>query len=116
MKVLWVKSPLNGAKSWVLNLRWVEKNVYTKAGVCVLTKDLRWINEVVRVKVKSKLVDVRIIENMEFNVDFDPESDGDDHSSWVFESASDNNSADSFMEDEQSDEDEECRWLTFLRN
>lgn len=40
--------------------------------VCVLTRDFRWINEVVKVKVNNKFIDVRVIENMEFYVDFDP--------------------------------------------
>lgn len=73
--------------------------------VCFLTRDLRWINDVVRVKVKSKHLDVRFIENMEFNVDFDPQSE--DASKWNCEFASDASSSVLSMEDEWFGEDGE---------
>lgn len=87
------------------------KKRVNRGRVCVLTKDYRWINHVVKIKVRSKFVDVRVIENMEFNVDFDSDEPEEDHSSWVSETPSNNDSAESLMEDEQSgDEDEATIW------
>lgn len=60
----------------------------------------------VRVKI-NKFMEVRVIENIEFYVDFDPKTDDDDQSSWVFYSATDAHSANSSMEDEQFGVDEE---------
>lgn len=78
-----------------------DKKLLTKGRVYILTKDFRWINDVVRVKVKRKFADVGVIENMEFNVDFDSESEGEDQSRWVPESSMDHYSEDLLMEDEQ---------------
>lgn len=73
--------------------------------VCILTRDYRWINEVVKVKVRSKFLEVRVVENMDFYTDFDPEANNDEQSSWVSES--DACTTSSSMEDEQLEEDEE---------
>lgn len=56
------------------------KRRLNRGRVCVLTKDYRSINEVVKVKVRSKFMDVRVIENTECNVDVDPDTPGEDQS------------------------------------
>lgn len=71
------------------------KERLNRGHVCILMKDFRWINEVVKVKVKIKFVEVRVIENMEFNVDLDPNSAAEDQTSWVSKTSLYQSSADS---------------------
>lgn len=93
------------------------KKHLNKGRDCVLTKDCCWINEVVKVKVKSKFVKVRVIENMEFNVDVNPVPSEEDRSSWVSETSLDQSSTGSSLEDEQfGGEDEEFMGFSFETN
>lgn len=63
------------------------------------TNDLKTINETIKVKIGSKFAQVRIAEDMAFNVGFGEEAEPEEAAEWVSSSGSDDTFDNASMEE-----------------